>query len=528
MVATPLEARRWEAAHDALLDCGPDDLAARRAQREADRKQREADRRLHRWQSLSPANKAKLEARRAAAADADHADWRRAVDAAEADWDAIERRWDQACLHGGDDEAEAAFDTYQSEIAEWHLQNDALFLPRKPMTNVLKFPAATVPTVPPFAIPATPFRWVPPASIPRREWLYGQFLIRRQVALTVAPGGTGKSSLAAVEALAMATGLPLLHDKPTDKLRVWLWNGEDPEDELQRRITAAMLHHRIAPEMIGNRLFVDSGRKSKIIIAEGDRNGVVIARPVADALIATIRNHKIDVLVIDPFISAHRVSENDNGAIDAVAKEFADIADKTGCAVHLVHHSKKTGGEAVQIEDSRGAVALIAAARSARTLNAMTEKEATAAGVENRFRFVRIDDGKANLAPRGERSHWIKIESQFLGNDPIGLTGDSVAVATPWQWPDHAAGATADDVRKAQEAIAGGRWRESIQARDWAGVAIAKALGLDITKPHEKARVRALLRNWTDSGYFVVVMKKDDKGNDRPHVEIGEIPHLEK
>ena len=62
---SPLERRGWIAAHDSLLDCSPADLALRRAQREVDRQRYEADRRLHRWQDLSPANKAKLEARRA-------------------------------------------------------------------------------------------------------------------------------------------------------------------------------------------------------------------------------------------------------------------------------------------------------------------------------------------------------------------------------------------------------------------------------------------------------------------------------
>jgi hypothetical protein len=51
------------------------------------------------------------------------------------------------------------------------------------------------------AINATPFRWVDPSTIPRREWLYGSHYIRRFVSVTVAPGGAGKSSLAIAEAL---------------------------------------------------------------------------------------------------------------------------------------------------------------------------------------------------------------------------------------------------------------------------------------------------------------------------------------
>ena len=43
----------------------------------------------------------------------------------------------------------------------------------------------------------------------------------------------------------MATGRKLLHDEPWGRSRVWLWNGEDPQDELQRRIAAACARYGI-------------------------------------------------------------------------------------------------------------------------------------------------------------------------------------------------------------------------------------------------------------------------------------------
>ena len=58
----------------------------------------------------------------------------------------------------------------------------------------------------------------------------------------------------------MVTGRPLLGVKPTQRCRVWLWNGEDPYDELERRIGAACLHFGIKAEEIDGWLFVNSGR----------------------------------------------------------------------------------------------------------------------------------------------------------------------------------------------------------------------------------------------------------------------------
>jgi RecA-family ATPase len=71
---------------------------------------------------------------------------------------------------------------------------------------------------------------------------------------TIAPGGLGKTSLVIGEALAMTSQRPLLGLTPTERARVWLWNGEDPADELQRRIVAAMIHHGLTPEDVAGHL----------------------------------------------------------------------------------------------------------------------------------------------------------------------------------------------------------------------------------------------------------------------------------
>ena len=84
-------------------------------------------------------------------------------------------------------------------------------------------------------------------------------------------GGVGKSSLIVVEALAMASGRPLLKPKPEGPLSVWYWNGEDPMEQLQRRFAAAALHHGLTAEDLGDRLFVDSGRDVPIVIAQDNR-----------------------------------------------------------------------------------------------------------------------------------------------------------------------------------------------------------------------------------------------------------------
>ena len=94
-------------------------------------------------------------------------------------------------------------------------------------------------------------------------------------------------------------------------------------------------------------------------------------------------------------------------------------------------------------------------------------------------------------------------------------------MVTPWQWPDAFAGVTAADLIAAQQPVAAGRWRENVQARDWVGKPIAKALGLDLEKRADKAKVKQLLRVWIAQGAFIVVTGKDEKGNERSYVEVG-------
>lgn len=386
----------------------------------------------------------------------------------------------------------------------------------KPISDVI----ASKPTG---VIDATLFTWLNPSDIPIRRFIYGTHYIRKFVSLDVAPGGVGKSSLVIVEALAITSGKPLLGFTANERGRVWYFNGEDPMDEIQRRVVAAIKHYDITPDEIEGRLFLDSGRSQPIIIGVQQKDGAVIQEPIVDAVIDTIKRNRIDVLILDPFVSTHQVMENDNNAVDRVAKTWAKIADITGCSINLVHHSRKTGGIEVGIEDGRGASSLASAARSARAFNQMTDDEAAKAGVENRRLFFRTDNGKANLAPPSDKATWHKLVGVPLNNGASGLDGDVVGVVTAWNWPDHMDGVSVGDLRVAQLAISQtGPWRADVRSSEWVGIGIAKALRIDLNDRNGKAKVGGLVRQWTASGMFKVVDGQDENRHKRQFVEVGD------
>lgn len=373
-------------------------------------------------------------------------------------------------------------------------------------------------------VKATPFNWTAPSTIKPREWLYQRHLIRRYLSLTVSAGGIGKSSLELVDAVGMASGRDLLSGVAIAPRRVWYWNGEDPHEELQRRIAAIVLHYGLTADDLADRLFIDSGRDQRIEIARDDRRtGIVISRPHVDSIVRTITDSQIDALIVDPFVSTHGVPENDNSAIDRVAKEFAGIADAANCAVEAVHHVRKGNGAELTADDARGAVALIAAARSVRILNAMTADEAVKAGIEPKDRraYFRVDNGKANLAPPADSAGWRRLIGVGLGNGAGAYPEDQVGVVTGWKWPDAFAGMTSDDLRAVQNKVASGTWRENVQAADWIGLAVANVLGIDPDDATGKQRVKTLLKGWIASGALKVVDGSDGKSRKRPMIEVG-------
>jgi hypothetical protein len=376
-----------------------------------------------------------------------------------------------------------------------------------------------------FTIQASPYRWREASQIPPRDWLYGRHYVRRFVTATVAPGGLGKTTLALVEAVAMASGKPLLGQPVRAPFRVWYWNGEDPIDEIERRVAAICLHYEIAEADLGGRLFFDSGRWAPIKIGEMYRSAPIVKYAVVDGLAREIRARAIDAMIVDPFVSCHAVPENDNGAIDLVVKGgWGAVADRTGAAVELVHHARKPAGSAhseFSADDARGASALIGGTRSVRVLNGMSRDEAGRFEIaeEHRRSHIRVTHDKTNMHSHAGGALWCKLVSVPLGNENGNMPQDLVGVAVPWSPPNVADTVQPDDLDKVLSAITGKPWAHNVQANNWAGHAIGEALGFDSHTDQGRTRAKNLLAMWVGSGALRVQAEHDPaKGRTRPMV----------
>ena len=293
-----------------------------------------------------------------------------------------------------------------------------------------------------------------------------------------------------------------IRDRSTVKLRVWYHGGEDPMVELQRRAVASQIHFGITKDDIADRLIFTSGRDFPLKIATSNSFGAVIDRRSVIRIKEVIMKQKIDVLMLDPFVTVHEVQENDTTAMNLVVAELRAIADATNCAIEIIHHTSKAGAMDAKdfgIYASRGAGALIDGVRSARYLARMTEEQARKFDVEPRDRrsCFAVTTGKANLAPM-EDGRWMKTIGVPLNNGrSFWENGDVIGVCVSWQPPNVMESISAVHWESARYAINSAEEAPTENERGyrWVGNIIAKALDMDIGAPQLKKEERTADQN---------------------------------
>ena len=241
-------------------------------------------------------------------------------------------------------------------------------------------------------------------------------------------------------------------------------------------------------------------------------------------MIRVVKQNNIGAIILDPFVSAHLVNENNNGSIQAVVAMLRKLARDTNSSVQLVHHIRKGNGDDATIDSVRGAGSLIGAARAARVINRITPEDAIALGVDEHeaLGIFRVDDGKANLAPPSDKAIYRRMQSVEIAN------GEHIGVATEFKLPDMFDDVTTKNLYNVQRAVGeaekqGEAYRENSQAANWIGIAIADELDLDLEKPNQLAKAKAILKQWIKSGSLKKVkMPNKRKGGEAPCVVVGE------
>jgi len=365
--------------------------------------------------------------------------------------------------------------------------------------------------------------WRDPVTIPPREKLYGDHYSRRTIGATIGAGGRAKTTLGILEAVSMAIGRDLLTGQPipSGPLRVMMWNGEEDQDELDRRVAAVCQHYKITRDDLGGRLFVLSVLDDPMRIAVIEKGLPKINDDTLGRMIKDITDNHIDVFMVDPLVSFHRVTESLNEHMEVVIKDgFTTVARKTNSAGEIFHHpgKPKPGQAETTVEDGRGASGIIWAVRSARVLNFMTTDEAERLGIaeDERRLHIRITNGKANMGPIG-KAHWIKICVEDLPN------GDRVACASSWKPENPFQNVTTTHMHKCRALAQTGAYRADSRAANWIGYAVAEIIGINIAyrannDPKDLAKVKEIIKTWLKNRVFAIDKREDKDRKEREFI----------
>jgi AAA domain/Primase C terminal 2 (PriCT-2)/Bifunctional DNA primase/polymerase, N-terminal len=268
---------------------------------------------------------------------------------------------------------------------------------------------------------------------PHRQWSISTKLINGEVTVLAAKGGWGKSAYSISMACSAASGRDFLEQKVWGGAkRVVYINSEDDTDELQRRFIAAARHHQLAKPDLARIMVRGVNTPGHETLTIGDESAPRVNDIGFTALEAIITKAEPDIVILDPLGTFCPAGLNHNGVMSQVLLRLKRLAKKHGCAMLVVHHTRKDT-DLTNIDAIGGASAIVNQARVAIMIARMTPEEAkNFKGIlpSELWRYFRLVDAKTNLAPPSSHTQWYQFVSHELPNaePPTYCQGDGVQV----------------------------------------------------------------------------------------------------
>jgi hypothetical protein len=354
-----------------------------------------------------------------------------------------------------------------------------------------------------------------PGPIPPRGWLLGNQFCRKFLSSIVATGGTGKTALRLLQYLALATGRALTGEHLFRRCRALLLSFEDDDQELDRRVAAALKHHNVDRSDIKGWLYIAAPKGVKLAeMKNGSRQIGELEKLLREA----IQRRKPDIIGLDPFIKLHALEENDNGAMDFVCDLLTRLAIEYDIAVDAPHHQKKGTPTPGDADSGRGGSSIKDAGRLVHTLTSMNEEEAKMFGISeaDRHGYVRLDPAKVNIVRRSQKAKWFRLVGVRLGNgtkaadgSPGGdyPNGDEVQTVEPWTPPELWADVSAATLNTVLSEIDAGmpngqRYSDAPNAKERAAWYVVQKHCPNKTE----GQCREIIRTWVKNG----VLYRDD------------------
>lgn len=240
--------------------------------------------------------------------------------------------------------------------------------------------------------------WALTAPLPTLDFILPGML-PGSLCLLVAPGATGKSTLALDIAASVALGRPVAGGlfAAGRQGKVVVLAGEESERMLAERIRALIrLDEQANPALYDNLLLLPMAGEQCGLLAEGRPTSIY------DELAEIAQGSRL--IVVDPVRRMHGGDENSSFDMTRFVVAMEQLAKSTGAAVLGIHHANRaSSADASSQNAARGSSALVDGARWQLNLSRMDEKTAGTLMVSEAERslYVAVDFAKTNyLAPQ--------------------------------------------------------------------------------------------------------------------------------
>jgi len=248
--------------------------------------------------------------------------------------------------------------------------------------------------------PTSEFNKRPP---PARRYLFKGLLPAGIIGGLIAVGGTGKGHLNIIFGLCLATGKKIGPLEPARKFKVLYLAGEDSQEELHRRVHAAvqaLWPDKSSPREIDNFLPVSvMGKLGPLMHL--DRAGNPVNAPAYAWLCQTLENlPDLEVLILDPKVKFYGLDENNNTHCGAWINCLESLEARFKITILFSHHESKARAGTMDQASSRGGSALTDGCRWVANIKTMDSTTAQTFRVIDPHNYAVLDITKNNYAAK--------------------------------------------------------------------------------------------------------------------------------
>jgi RecA-family ATPase len=195
--------------------------------------------------------------------------------------------------------------------------------------------------------PAAPLALVCPSAwhgvpIPTRRWLATDRIVANDAIILSGDGGAGKTTIALQLAVAVAKDLGDWLGTTCQAGPVIFFSGEEPEDEMRRKLHDAARQRGLEPDDIEN-LHFHFAEPDNCLLGIGRPNGPIMPTPLFGSLREAARQIRPALIVVDSIAATFGGNQNDRVHARTFVGLFRKLAREIDCAILLLDHPSLSG-----------------------------------------------------------------------------------------------------------------------------------------------------------------------------------------